>query len=133
MARWVLSLCLVCFLLDPWLPSLQAQPVGQQEPCRTLKANRAGTSRQSITVSTAAITVVTANQRLCDAILVNTSNTQKLRCAAPLDGTPTSTAGFEFLPLQTLSLELAAQKGLLCIRDTSASADAIVSVIELEP
>lgn len=127
MRRWLTVVVLLLLV-----SGAQAQQAGKQDTCRNLKANPSGTGRQPITVSTSAITVVAANQKLCDAVLTNTSNTQKLRCAAIPDGDPTASAGFDFLPLQVISLEFAAQKGLKCVRDTSASADVIVSVIELE-
>ena len=125
--RWVF-LGTVLVLL--WSAPSWAQ---QGEQCQHGFPNRNGVSGGNITVGTTPVTVVTPNTRLCRAFVTNVSTNQSLRCRQ-VDGTEvTATGGFQVLPQQVMSMDKDAQLGWRCVRDTTATADAAVSVYEIEP
>lgn len=102
------------------------------EKCKLTTPNRSGTAGADITVSTAAVTVIAANTALCKAMMTNLSQTNAIRCRA-IGTDPTATTGFKVLPYQVLALDQDAQLGLKCIRDTTATGDVTVTVLEFEP
>lgn len=115
------------------VPTPHAQVVGLQDPCRHVKANELGTTRQDIPIDTTAVQVIPTNVRLCGATILNTSATQALRCAGVNDGLPTATAGGKIPPGAILQLGLESQDGWYCIRDTSATGSATVSIYTMYP
>ena len=126
---WGLGLALLVL----WAGLSQAQQTGMQDPCRQVKANELGTTRQDIFVDTSAVQVIPTSARLCGATILNTSATQALRCAGVQDGLPTAVAGGKLPPGAILQLGLESQEGLFCIRDTSATGSATVSVFTVYP
>jgi hypothetical protein len=123
----------------PWLGGvvalllLAASLASAQQLCRMGRANRQGTARADLVISTTAVTVVGRNETLCGALILNCSTSQAMRCAFRSDGAPTATAG-QLVPVgQKLELGYEASDGILCIRDTSATGDSCASVTELFP
>lgn len=127
MRRWIILLGILGLALAGI-----AHAQNQGERCKQSYPNRSGTDGADITVSTEAVTVIAANTALCKALVTNTSQLNAIRCRAP--GTePTATTGFKLLPYQVMALDQDAQRGLRCIRDTSASGDVTVTTLEYEP
>jgi hypothetical protein len=125
----LLSTALLC---GPSSPA--AQPVGVGAPCRSARANPSGlVPRQDTAIDTTVVTVINKNEKLCGAIIQNTSPTQALRCASISDGAPTAVEGFRLGPGSPLMLGIEAQPGWQCIRDTTATSAGSVSVEELFP
>jgi hypothetical protein len=110
-----------------------AQQSSKQDTCRQWFVNRSGTDEAPITVSTSAITVVAANQKLCAAIILNFSEADTILCRAVSDGAPTDTVGFPVTPGGVLGLEFEASRGVQCVRANGSSNDVPVYTIELEP
>jgi len=129
-ARACGGLLLVAVLLGSGVDG-GAQQIGPSDACRHARANVQGIARAPITVSTTAVTVIAKNPAICKAIIFNKSSTQMVNCAGINDGDPTAVAGFPVPAGAALSLDLEAQDGWRCVRDTSATADADLAVLEL--
>jgi hypothetical protein len=129
---WWVPAGFVVFLLLTSLAA-HAQPVGLTDPCRHAKANVSGIARADITINTSPVVVIAPNPRICKALIFNTSSSQALRCAGTADGAPTAVAGVKLPPGSSLTMDLEAQEGWQCVRDTSATGSADVTVIQLEP
>jgi hypothetical protein len=110
---------------------VHAQQIGSKDDCRTLRYSPDNT-KQEYVVDQTEVTVVTANQNRCEAIVENVGD-QVLRCTALADGPPTATTGYPLVPGKTLALGLAGQRGWQCIRDTDSTDTGLVSVLELFP
>jgi hypothetical protein len=123
---------LLCLALVPTMALAQGQ-IGRNDNCRQLKANLSGVAGADIVVDVTAVTVIAANQSLCGATITNLSNTNPVRCRAIPEGQPTATVGVYLGPGGTLGLSLEAQRGINCIRDTSATGSAALNTMELTP
>lgn len=125
--RWILGLA----LLLGWATLSHSQIVGPNDPCRHTRANGSGTARADITISLSVVTVLTKDPARCGALVTNVAGVAPIRCAGIDNGDPSGTAGYRINPGSTLDLELAAQEGWKCIRDTTATSDATISILEL--
>lgn len=110
-----------------------AQQSSKQDTCRQWFTNRSGTDGAPITVSTSAIEVVGVNQKLCAALIYNSSDADSVLCRSIAEGDPTDTVGFPINPGGLLGLEYEASRGVQCIRATGSSNDVVIYTIELEP
>ena len=105
--------------------------IGSNDDCRSLRVTPAN-AKTDYPVDLAVVVVVIANQASCDAIVENIG-TQTLRCMSPTDGTPTATTGYPLMPGKSITLGLASQRGFQCIRDATATAAGLVTVLQIFP
>jgi hypothetical protein len=125
---WVVAVCLL-----GWASAGQAQTSGPNDPCRNLVANEQGIASADILVSTTPVTILAAQGTRVEATVLNTSPSQAARCMMSGQGVPSATAGF-FMPAgAALSFTLEGQKALLCVRDTTATADLAMSTWSCTP
>ena len=120
-------LVLVVMMLAGVSQALAQSQTGPNDACRGWDV------LPNVTVTTSAVTVLAADPKLCGVIIMNRSNADVMRCRGIAAGDPTSTLGIPVDPGGVLTLDLQAQRGVKCVRDTTAAADVPVVVTPLFP
>lgn len=116
---------LLGLLLCPMLVLGQGQ-IGSKDDCRH------NDTQADIPVDVTAVVIITPNQGLCGALVVNIG-TQPLRCRDTSFGDPTGALGWPLAPGAAAEMTIDAQSGLKCVRDTNATTSSMINVTLKKP